>query len=454
MASEIKCPHCGKVFQVDESGYASILQQVRTHEFEEELRRQAKQLKDSQKSQLELAVNKARGEAAESVAAKDARIAELEAELRGQRDSQKAQESALKAQQKTRLAEATAERDAQIARLSEQLAAQQSAAQKDTELAVAKAVAQAEKERDEARASLNEERAQAQQEQMSLQNKMQSELAAKDAIIKYKEDEIARVRDMKAQLSTKMVGESLERHCEAEFNKMRMVAFPNAYFEKDNELVGGTKADYIFREAADDGTEFLSICFEMKNENDETSTKHKNEDFFKKLDSDRTKKGCEYAVLVSMLEQDSEVYNEGIVDVSYRYPKMFVIRPQFFIPLIGILRNAALGTLEYRQQLAVAKNQELDVTHFEEKLEDFKNKFGRNYELASRKFQSAIDEIDKTIDHLQKTKANLLSSENNLRLANDRAQDLTVKRLTRGNKTMKAKFKEAEKAAEEAADSE
>ena len=271
---------------------------------------------------------------------------------------------------------------------------------------------------------------------------MATTLRAKDELIAYKEEEIARYKEMKARLSTKMVGESLEQHCEIEFNKMRAAAFPKAYFEKDNDVVDGTKGDFVFREADDEGNEVVSIMFEMKNESDDSTHKHKNEDFLKKLDSDRKKKNCEYAVLVTMLEPENELYNEGIVDMSYRYDKMYVIRPQFFIPIISILRNAALSALQYKTQLAEVRNQNIDITNFENSMEEFKTKFAKNYDLASRKFQTAIEEIDKTIDHLQKTKDALLGSERNLRLANDKAQDLTIKKLTRKNPTMQAKFAE------------
>ena len=290
--------------------------------------------------------------------------------------------------------------------------------------------------------------AEGEQKVSALREEMATKLRAKDELIAYKEEEIARYKEMKARLSTKMVGESLEQHCEIEFNKMRAAAFPKAYFEKDNDVVDGTKGDFVFREADDEGNEVVSIMFEMKNESDDSTHKHKNEDFLKKLDSDRKKKNCEYAVLVTMLEPENELYNEGIVDMSYRYEKMYVIRPQFFIPIISILRNASLSALSYKAELAEVRNQNIDITHFEEQMEDFKTKFGRNYDLASRKFQTAIEEIDKTITHLQKTKDALLSSENNLRLANNKAQDLTIKRLTRNNPTMKTMFAELAEAKE------
>ena len=303
------------------------------------------------------------------------------------------------------------------------------------------------------------EEAAAEKRQIETAHALEIEQARKSAqdLIRYKDEEIERLRDMKARLSTKMVGETLEQHCETQFNQLRATAFPRAYFEKDNDASDGTKGDFIFRECDEAGNEIVSIMFEMKNENDTTATKHKNEDFFKKLDSDRKKKGCEYAVLCTMLEPENELYNEGIVDVSYRHEKMYVIRPQFFIPIISILRNAALSALQYKTELAEVRNQNIDITNFENSMEDFKTKFARNYDLASRKFQTAIDEIDKTIDHLQKTKEALLGSERNLRLANDKAQDLTIKKLTRKNPTMKAKFaalKEGENALPEAVDQE
>lgn len=440
MSNEIKCPHCGQVFQVDESGYANILQQVRTSEFDQELQNRINQLKEARDKDVELAVSKAKHDSQADIADKDTRIAQLEAELKGLKASQKAESEAADAKQSQAISEATAQLNAEISKLNEQLNTQKTTFESEKKLAVKEAVSTIEKERDKALSDLELQKATAKQERTALESDLRAQLSTKDEIIQYKDQEIARVKDLKAQLSTKMVGESLERHCEAEFNKIRMAAFPHAYFEKDNDVVGGTKADYIFREKAEDGTELISICFEMKNESDETASKHKNEDFFKKLDSDRTKKNCEYAVLVSMLEQDNEYYNEGIVDVSYKYPKMFVIRPQFFISLISILRNAAKDSLAYRQQLTLIKNQDIDVTNFENALNDFKDKFGRNYDLASRKFSAAIEEIDKSITHLQKIKDNLLSSENNLRLANEKAENLTVKRLTRNNPTMKAKF--------------
>lgn len=547
--NEIKCPHCGKVFQVDERGFADIIRQVRTAEFDKEIAQREGMLQEQNAQAVKLAVAKAQQDAQAKTAQRDARIAELETRLAAEkREREQAEKSSqlehaneleaalakkqaeiaqlqadveklsadhdaqnriAKAEHERLLSDATAQRDAEIAALRQQISSQESAfkqqlesqvqqysqkmaadkaesarvaaeesaklqqtivAQKqqlesqtqqfkaEKELAVSEARATAERQRDELAAQVKLQEAQAAQEQAALREKMTNELAAKDELIKYKDEEIARVKEMKARLSTKMVGESLERHCETEFNKIRATAFPHAYFEKDNDVVDGTKGDFVFRETDPaTGEEVVSIMFEMKNENDETRTKHKNEDFFAKLDSDRKKKGCEYAVLCTMLEPENELYNEGIVDVSYRYEKMYVIRPQFFIPIISILRNAALSALQYKTELAEVRNQNIDITNFENSMEDFKTKFARNYDLASRKFQTAIDEIDKTIDHLQKTKEALLGSERNLRLANDKAQDLTIKKLTRKNPTMKAKFaalKEGENALPEAADQE
>lgn len=547
--NEIKCPHCGKVFQVDERGFADILRQVRAAEFDKEIAQREGMLQERNAQAVKLAVAKAQQDAQAEAAQRDARIAELETRLAAEkREREQAEKSSqlehaneleaalakkqveiaqlqadvkrlsadhdaenriAKAEHERLLSDATAQRDAEIAALRQQISSQESAfkqqlesqvqhysqkmaadkaesaraaaeesaklqqtiaAQKqqiesqtqqfkaEKELAVSEARAAAERQRDELAAQVKLQEAQSAQEKAALREKMTNELAAKDELIKYKDEEIARVKEMKARLSTKMVGESLERHCETEFNKIRATAFPHAYFEKDNDVVEGTKGDFVFRETDPaTGEEVVSIMFEMKNENDETRTKHKNEDFFAKLDSDRKKKGCEYAVLCTMLEPDNDLYNEGIVDVSYRYEKMYVIRPQFFIPIISILRNAALSALQYKTELAEVRNQNIDITNFENSMEDFKTKFARNYDLASRKFQTAIDEIDKTIDHLQKTKEALLGSERNLRLANDKAQDLTIKKLTRKNPTMKAKFaalKEAESALPDGVDQE
>ena len=512
--NEIKCPHCGQMFKIDESSYADIVSQVRTAEFAHDVAEREAAAKREAESALALAraeadkrlqeamaahntemadlrgktntlIQKAQGEA-------EARVAELEAKLAAAVESQKAarNEAAAEARadaQKTaaelqrevdrlraeaarqadavKLAQANATaaakdelaaRDAQIAQLQARLDSADSArelaiqkAQSDAEretdalrsqireqkseaaAELTRAVAQAERERDEARAKLTSELAvrDSREQQVAAAHELELAQAKKttEELIRYKDQEIERLRDMKARLSTKMVGESLEQHCETEFNRLRMTAFPNAYFEKDNDASEGTKGDFIFRECDEMGNEIVSIMFEMKNENDTTATKHKNEDFFKKLDHDRKQKNCEYAVLCTLLEPDSELYNTGIVDVSYRYEKMYVIRPQFFIPLITLLRNAALNSLSYKQELAVVRQQNIDVTNFEAKMEEFKTGFAR-----------------KTIAHLQKTKDALLSSENNLRLANNKAEGLTIKRLTRGNPTMKAAFEEAD----------
>lgn len=402
---EIRCPRCGEVFQVDETGYAAIVKQVRDKEFEKEILSREKALLNEKQTAVEMAVTRTEAE-------KDRIIAQLRAQLEKE----------------------TAEKQMEIIRLKNEI----QLAKSNTELLIKDAV----QEKDTAIMELKN-KIQLDNSQWELKEKSINQQHADE--IRRKEEEITYYKDFKARQSTKMIGESLEQHCETEFNKLRATAFPNAYFEKDNDVKTGTKGDYIYREKSEDGVEFISIMFEMKNEMDTTATKHKNEDFFKKLDKDRTEKGCEYAVLVSMLESDNEYYNTGIVDVSYRYPKMYVVRPQFFIPIITLLRNAAQGSLKYRRELELMKNQNIDITHFEEDMNDFKEKFSRNFRLASDKFRTAIEEIDKTIDHLQKTKAALLSSENNLRLANNKAEDLTIKKLTRNNPTMAAKFAELEK---------
>ena len=380
---EIKCPNCGTVFQVDESGYAQIVQQVRDKEFDRELKRR----------EAELAEKKER-----DLTDKDREIDQLKAKL-----------AAAQTERKLAVAEAVQEKEKEIsAKITEITALRGQLTSKDAE---------------------NKLKVQ------SLKEQHETELRLKDEQIEY-------YKDFKAKQSTKMVGESLEQHCLTQFNQIRMTAFPNAYFEKDNDARTGSKGDFIFREASEDGTEFLSIMFEMKNELDETATKHKNEDFFRELDKDRNEKKCEYAVLVSLLESDSELYNNGIVDVSYKYPKMYVIRPQFFIPMITLLRNAALNSLKYQRELQIVRSQQLDLQNFENEMQTFKDAFARNYDIASRKFKTAIDEIDKTIDHLQKTKEALLSSENNLRLANNKAEDLSIKKLTKNAPSVKAMFEE------------
>lgn len=407
---EIRCPKCGEVFTVDESGYAAIVKQVHDKEFDKEIQRKENDFKADKEKAVELAVTKAEAE-------KDKTIADLQNQintLKGEKDLE------------------LSKKDQEISRLNSQIELEKT----KTEDAIDAAVKEKESKISELENSI-----QLQKTEFELKEK--NLIDSHSTALKMKDEEIAFYKDFKAKQSIKMVGESLEQHCESEFNKIRMTAFPNAYFEKDNDARTGSKGDYIFKESKD-GTEFISIMFEMKNEMDETATKHKNEDFFKELDKDRKEKGCEYAVLVSLLESDSEYYNSGIVDVSYRYDKMYVVRPQFFIPIITILRNAALSSIEYRTALAIEKSRNIDVTDFEDKLLDFQTKFGRNYELASKKFQDAIDDIDKTIKNLEKVRADLVGSENQLRLANDKAQDLSIKKLTKGNPTMQAKFAEAE----------
>lgn len=417
---DIICPHCTKAFKIDEAGYAEILKQVRDTDFERQLNERLQLAEKDKTNAVELAITKVTSELEKAAATKDAEIKELKAKLDASQDKQKlAVTEAVNALEK--------ERDL----LSNQL----KQAEITQKLAMTNAVSKIEKERDELKNNLNQIKLEKQIVEQSLKEKYETQ-------IKDREDEIERIRDMKARLSTKMIGETLEQHCETEFNRIRATAFPMAYFEKDNDSRSGSKGDYIFRDLDESGTEIVSIMFEMKNESDETATKKKNEDFFKELDKDRNEKNCEYAILVSLLEPDSELYNTGIVDVSHRYRKMYVVRPQFFIQIITLLRNAAQNSLKYKTELALVKEQNIDITNFENELDAFKTSFARNYELASKKFKTAIDEIDKTIDHLQKTKDALLGSENNLRIANNKADDLTVKKLTRGNPTMAAKFAE------------
>lgn len=389
--NEIICPHCKKAFKVDEAGYADILKQVRDASFEKEIHNRLELMEKDKNNAVKLAEAEIKNILQADIAKKDAELAELKSKI-----------------------ELT---------------------ETEKKLALTEAVKNLEKERDTLENKLKTKEIEYQLSENSIKNEYEIKIKSKDA-------EIALYKDMKARLSTKMLGETLEQHCEIEFNKLRSAGFQNAYFEKDNDATEGTKGDYIYKETDTNGNEIISIMFEMKNEDDETATKKKNEDFLAKLDKDRSKKGCEYAVLVSLLEADNELYNTGIIDMSHKYPKMYVIRPQFFIPMITLLRNAALNSMRYKAELAIVKAQNIDITNFEENIEKFKTGFARNYELASRKFKDAIDGIDKTISQLQKTKENLLRSEDNLRLANQKAEDLTIKRLTRGNPTMKAKFEE------------
>ena len=431
--NEIICPHCKKAFKVDEAGFADILKQVRDHEFEEELRERVRMLEQDKENAVKLAEANTKNVLQADIVKRDAEIADLKA-----RATAKIKE--LEAEGELSATRIAAEKDAQLADLKAKL----QAIETEKQLAVTEAVNKVEKERDELAGELKMKDSEKQLLETSLKEKYAAELKTKDDIIKLKDDEIALRKDMKAKLSTKMVGETLEQHCEIEFNKLRATGFQNAYFEKDNDASSGSKGDYIYRETDDAGNQIISIMFEMKNEGDETATKKKNEDFLRELDKDRAEKKCEYAVLVSLLEADNELYNGGIVDVSHRHDKMYVIRPQFFIPIITLLRNAALNSLKYKSELALVKAQNIDVTNFEEQLDDFRNSFGRNYRLASEKFATAIDSIDKSIAQLQKTKENLLRSEDNLRIANNKADELTVKKLTRGNPTMSAKFAELE----------
>lgn len=429
--NQIKCPKCGTVFTIDESQYDNIVRQVRDQEFQKDLAERIELAKKEQQSALELARQKAQSNLEHELAAKEAQLNQLKATALQRETKLNAEHQQQIAELKSKLAQADDRQAMAVNKLNAELAQ----TKVENKLAITNATAAVEKERDQLASKL-------QLQQNEAQLKLQSTKNEYESMLKIKQEELEHYKDLKSRLSTKMVGETLEQHCQIEFNKIRATAFPNAYFEKDNDAHTGSKGDFIYRENAGDGTEIISIMFEMKNQNDTTASKHKNEDFFKELDKDRREKNCEYAVLVTLLEEDNDYYNTGIVDVSYRYPKMYVIRPQFFIPMITILRNAALNSLAARRELAVVRNQNIDVTHFEENMEAFKNGFARNYDLASRKFKSAIEEIDKTISHLQKTKDALLSSENNLRLANNKAQDLTIKRLTRGNPTMQAKFNE------------
>lgn len=424
---EIKCPNCGKTFTLDESGYADIINQVRDEAFEKALNDRLALAEQDKKSAIELAEIKVASDMEKKATEKDIEIGRLKAEI----------ESNAKLIQATvtgELKDEFSKKEAEIARLQQEL----KSADVVKQLALKEALSDVEKERDGLKRDLEVMDDKQKLLASSLKEKYETQ-------IKDRDDTIERLKDLKAKLSTKMVGETLEQHCEIEFNKIRAAGFPMASFEKDNDSRTGSKGDFIFREADNAGTEFISIMFEMKNESDDTSSKKKNEDFFKELDKDRNEKGCEYAVLVSLLEADNELYNSGIVDVSHRYPKMYVIRPQFFIPMVTLLRNAAKNSLQYKTELALIKAQNIDIADFEDELDKFKDAFGRNYELASRKFQTAIDEIDKSIDHLQKTKEALLSTDRNLRLANDKAQDVTIKKLTRGNPTMAEKFEELKK---------
>ena len=500
---EIVCPKCGTAFTIDKAGYADILKQVRDKDFDRQLHERLEQAERENSRIRELDQAQAEQTLQKTKSAKDAQIQELQAKLESEQaakelavsealrkvekekddlsakldkaESEKQQALDLaEANSKSELQKAAADKEAEIVKLQNQLDAFE--LQKKQELA--QALGPVQKERDDFKGRLerlqlekeSEEKLSKEQLKSQLQAvvadkdseiaelkssldkaELQSKIEAKSLKERYevqiqdRDEQIERLRDLKAKLSTKMVGETLEQHCQIEFNKLRSTAFPNAYFEKDNDARTGSKGDFIFRDMDDSGTEIVSIMFEMKNETDTTSTKHKNEDFFKELDKDRQEKHCEYAIMVSLLEPDSDLYNTGIVDVSYRYPKMYVVRPQFFIPIITLLRDAAKNSLQYKNELEEVKAQNIDITHFEEELDSFKSAFGRNYDIASKKFKNAVEEIDKSINHLNKIKDALLGSENQLRLANNKAQDVTIRRLTRNNETMKAKFDELNK---------
>ncbi len=433
---EIKCPKCGEIFQVDESGYAAIVKQVRDKEFEKEISMRENQFETEKESAVKLAKAETENEYNSILKDKDLQISELLAKIEAQDNAKLLAVTEITNQKEKELSE----KESEITKLQAQL----QSCDMDKQLAINTAVAQKEKELAEKENCIVKLNALIETGEKENKLTVQSLKDNYETQLRMKDEEVARLKDFKAKLSTKMVGESLEQHCEIEFNKLRATGFQNAYFEKDNDAKSGSKGDYIYKEADPAGLEFISIMFEMKNEMDETATKKKNEDFLKELDKDRREKNCEYAVLVSLLEPENELYNSGIVDMSHRFPKMYVIRPQFFIPMITLLRNAALNSLQYKQELAVIRNQNIDISNFEAEMNEFKEKFSRNYELASRKFKTAIEEIDKTIDHLQKTKAALLSSEDNLRLANKKAEDLSIKRLTKNNPTMAAKFAELE----------
>lgn len=504
--NEIICPKCKTAFTIDEAGYADIVKQVRDRAFDEQLQKQIQQAKRESQKALELAESKAAQQLQKAQSEKDSVIQELQGKLENEQsakelavsealrqvekekddlaarldkaklEQQKALELA-KANSRSELQNAASKKDAEIAELRNQLDSMELKKKHELEEALSSVKQerdsfkndlekiQIEKESDE---KLAGERLKSEIQKITStkeseianlkssleKEKLRGEVESKslkqhyETLIKDRDEQIERLRDLKAKLSTKMVGETLEQHCQIEFNKLRSTAFANAYFEKDNDARTGSKGDFIFRDMDDSGTEIVSIMFEMKNESDTTSTKHKNEDFLKELDKDRREKNCEYAILVSLLEPENELYNEGIIDISYRYPKMYVIRPQFFIPIITLLRDAAKNSLQYKTELEEVRAQNIDITHFEDELDSFKDAFGRNYELASKKFQTAVDEIDKSIIHLNKIKEALLGSENQLRLANNKAQDVTIRKLTRGNETMKAKFAEVKTAQE------
>lgn len=425
---QIRCPHCGEVFTIDETNYDSIVKQIRDHEFQEELREREQIIKEQQDANIRLLKMEQEANLEKELAKYKERIGDLERNLKLQKETAKAEQSAREMEKQLAVQKALADLKTQQ---EEEIGGFRSQIEKK------------EKELSDFRVRMEQLKNENRASEEKLRADFQEVLITKDKEIEKQQELVQQYKDFKAKQSTKMVGESLEQHCAYEFNKYRMGMFPRAYFEKDNDARTGSKGDFIFRDYDEDGeTEIISIMFEMKNENETTATKHKNEDFLKELDKDRNEKGCEYAILVSLLEADNDLYNEGIVDVSYRYPKMYVVRPQFFIPIITILRNAALNAVSYKKELAIERNHNLDITHFEENMEEFKQRFGKNYELAARRFKEAIDDIDKTIKSLEKTKAALLSSENNLRLANNKAQDLSIKKLTKNAPSLRKQFEE------------
>jgi hypothetical protein len=421
--NKIICPHCTKNFKIEDAGYANILRQVRDNRFEEELNKRLSITEEQKQSAIQLAIEKTRNSLNEELSNKDNEI------------------KLLKAKSKSELIEKLAEKNTELADMKSKIENFDT----EKELAVSKATKEIEKQRDTFKNDIKTKELEKENLKNSLEQKHTTELQNKDTIIKHKDDEITRVKDMKLKLSTKMLGESLEQHCEIEFNNLRSTAFQNSYFEKDNDSSSGTKGDFIFKETDEDGNEIISIMFEMKNENDETTNKKRNEDFFAKLDKDRNSKKCEYAVLVTLLEAESEYYNSGIVDVSHKYEKMYVVRPQFFIPIITLLRNGSMSSLKYKQELNLMRNQSVDITNFEDKINKFKDGFAKNYLSATNHFEKAIAEIDKSISRMQKVKLELTTSENQFRLANQKADDLTIKKLTYGNPTMKSKFNELKK---------
>jgi len=440
--NNVQCPHCQEVFKVDESNYAAIVKQVRDKQFTKEVTHRLQIAEQQKIDAIQLAEQKIKNSFQAHLAKKEKELIQLQANTRSELSEKLAQKDQeiekIKATNALNLNHQLAQKEQSISELTNELTRIKS----ENELVVTKAVSAIEKERDQLKNEIIHKETEKQLLEKSIKEQFQIQLQSKDDAIKLREQEIERLKDFKQKQSTKMLGESLEQHCEIAFNTLRATAFPKAYFEKDNDISKGTKGDYIYKELDNNGIEIISIMFEMKNENDQTATKKKNEDFFAKLDKDRNDKGCEYAILVSLLEADNDYYNTGIVDVSHKYPKMYVIRPQFFIQLITLLRTAAMNSLEYKQELEILKNQNTDITNFENKIEDFKKGFARNYDIASRQFKTAIDEIDKTMNHLQKTKDALLASVNNLRLANNKAEDLTINKLTYNNPTMKQKFKD------------